>query len=528
MIIDGKLVVSKKKKQVLIEELKAKGFKPVPKVKDKIKEGELAPMADDDAEEDEGEYDVGAASYDYLLGMPIWSLTKERVEKLQKQMGDVELAIDELIKLSKEDLWKRDLEEFIEEWRFQLADEHKRQRKVTNMGRRASTKIRVGAAAGRKRKGHESDDSDFDGAPKTKKSTVPKSKGGILGDYLGVTATKPAATQKAKGPSAAAQKAQKVLQLFDNDLQPASKPKDEEDDDIWMQVDGPSASAPYVAKEKPKAPMTKTTIAKPPRPPIAQALQDTDEEVVRPQASRKPRAAATKPVKYNALSDSDSDGEDMLFNVGSMVKGIETNKTSSDASRPLFAASASRPSSSHGIPKKPSSSAKQILDVDADDTDYSKLVPPTTKKGPAVTARQLIVSDDDDSLGELPAKKLSKPKVDRPVQDVKKPKPVTSKKGAAPSAASLPKQHVLSPAGKAYAAKKAKAEKAAQKAQEEEFEDDIANDVLNDDEDEASAPRRPARRTAAAAPKKKYLLSDDEDSAVDEDEATDDFEDSEL
>ena len=51
--------------------------------------------------------------------MPIWSLTKERVEKLLKQVGDKELEIDTLLKLTKEDLWKRDLDEFIAEWRFQ-------------------------------------------------------------------------------------------------------------------------------------------------------------------------------------------------------------------------------------------------------------------------------------------------------------------------------------------------------------------------------------------------------------------------
>ena len=60
--------------------------------------------------------------------MPIWSLTRERIDKLLKQVGDKELEIDTLIKLTKEDLWTKDLDEFLAEWRFQLDDEAKRQK----------------------------------------------------------------------------------------------------------------------------------------------------------------------------------------------------------------------------------------------------------------------------------------------------------------------------------------------------------------------------------------------------------------
>ena len=68
MIIDGKLVVSKKKKLVLVQELKEKGFKAFPKKAEAIKEGELAPIADNDEEEEE-DAQTGAAAYDYLLGV---------------------------------------------------------------------------------------------------------------------------------------------------------------------------------------------------------------------------------------------------------------------------------------------------------------------------------------------------------------------------------------------------------------------------------------------------------------------------
>ncbi len=84
--------------------------------------------------------------------MPLWSLTQERVEKLRKQMGDQEMEVDALLKKSKEDLWKADLDDFINEWRFQLDDEAKRRKKARSLGRRASQKLKIGAAGPKKRK----------------------------------------------------------------------------------------------------------------------------------------------------------------------------------------------------------------------------------------------------------------------------------------------------------------------------------------------------------------------------------------
>ena len=120
--------------------------------------------------------------------MPLWSLTKERVEKLRRQIGDKEMEIDELIKLSKEDLWKRDLEDFLAEWRFQLEDEERREKKMANIGRRTSNKLKTAGRgpAQKKRKAYgDDDDSDF-AAPKAKKAATVKHvkpQGGLL-DYL--------------------------------------------------------------------------------------------------------------------------------------------------------------------------------------------------------------------------------------------------------------------------------------------------------------------------------------------------------
>jgi len=70
MIVDGELVISKKKKAVLVQELRSKKFKPIPKVSDARKEGEFEPAAQDDLDvEDGAQEQEGASDYDYLLGV---------------------------------------------------------------------------------------------------------------------------------------------------------------------------------------------------------------------------------------------------------------------------------------------------------------------------------------------------------------------------------------------------------------------------------------------------------------------------
>ena len=67
LIIDGKLIVAKKRKRDLVDELKAKDFKPFPKITDATKDGEVEPALED--EEGDKELDSAANAYDYLLGV---------------------------------------------------------------------------------------------------------------------------------------------------------------------------------------------------------------------------------------------------------------------------------------------------------------------------------------------------------------------------------------------------------------------------------------------------------------------------
>ena len=71
MIIEKKLVVSNKKRSVIVDELRELKFRPFPKVAKAVEEGETEMAMEDEEGND--------SDYDYLLGMAIWSLTREKV-----------------------------------------------------------------------------------------------------------------------------------------------------------------------------------------------------------------------------------------------------------------------------------------------------------------------------------------------------------------------------------------------------------------------------------------------------------------
>lgn len=87
MIVDDELVVSKRKKAVIVAELRKLNFRPFPKVAKAKAAGEDEPVVEDE-DEDEDEEEISAvkgakpSDYDYLLGMPIHSLTQEKVRDL--------------------------------------------------------------------------------------------------------------------------------------------------------------------------------------------------------------------------------------------------------------------------------------------------------------------------------------------------------------------------------------------------------------------------------------------------------------
>ncbi|KAI6915256.1 DNA topoisomerase [Hortaea werneckii] len=149
MIIDGKLFVSKKKKAVIVAELKKLGFRAFPK----------GVNAQKDDESDDAETAANAGDFDYLLGMDIWSLTQERVQSLMKQIGEKEEEIDILTSKSATDLWRADLDLVMEEWNRQLNNEEDNcEKKACSKRGPAHAKFGVGSKDSKKRNADDSDD----------------------------------------------------------------------------------------------------------------------------------------------------------------------------------------------------------------------------------------------------------------------------------------------------------------------------------------------------------------------------------
>lgn len=493
--------------------------------------------------------------------MAIWSLTQERVEKLLRQIGDKEMEIDALQKLTPKDIWMEDLDAFVVEWNTQLEDEENRAKKIAKTVRRASQKLGIGAPKGGKRKKKrmgdgDSDDSESDYGP-AKKKAKPKT-GGLL-SYLRTEdePKKPSATQALKNGAASGMKQTGMLGYLKKEASAESVDLAEP-----MDVDRPDPSPePAAAAPKRGRPAGSKNKEKPKLEPVdSDSDSDVFAAVAKEAEKKKPaetvttsrvaRGAAKKPAKYVLDEDSHSDSDDMddLLDVSNMVKTLggatsarsllptATRPSSNGSARPEGTAAAPfKAANRHGARKGGSTE----LD-DPDETNYEGLMPVGSphKPAPRNVNDTMFGSDDEDEFG-FGIKKKSAPKATaKPgASGTSKHKTAAAKP---PSAAVAKKANQLSPAAKAYAARLGKPKelpsKPASKVQKKPIAvdsdededmgdaDQLANDILSGEDDEPTPKpaARPGRR--AAAKPAKYVVSDDDDS----DESSEaDFDDSE-
>lgn len=449
--------------------------------------------------------------------MALWSLTQERVEKLIRQIGEKETEIDNLIKLSKEDIWRQDLDDFISEWRFQLEEEQRRERKIAGMGRRLSSKLMTAPSKGAGRKRKNDDDDDDYAAPKSKKAAASKkavSKGALM-DYL-KSSPKPKPVARQDTPDDPMDlEDDSEPEIIPKKSRAVSKPKaalkeeEETDDD----KDSDLEILPQKSRDLPAPASTRQE----------EIIDDEDDgflaEAIKEKASRaakpaaKPTAKATaakdtksrqttkKPAKYTMPSDSESEfGDDLLDDVSKMVKGI--GDTNGKAMISEFA----QPGTSSALKKLTPRLSKINSEFDPDETDYSKLVPQQSpRRSLLVKQKEKIMNDDDEDDDDEPVQPVARAKA------AAKAKP--SAGTTAPKSRGRPKKEI---AATALAAKKpTAAAKGRGKKKVVESDDDIdamANDILDSDGDadviDQPIKARPSRR-AAATKAKKYVIDDD-------------------
>lgn len=114
MIVKKELVVSGRKKADIVADLRKKNFKPFPKVAKAKAAGETEEALEDVEVE---EQETGTTSdFDYLLGMPIYNLTHEKIEKLLEQARLKEAELLALLELTPTQIWNTDLDKFLEQW----------------------------------------------------------------------------------------------------------------------------------------------------------------------------------------------------------------------------------------------------------------------------------------------------------------------------------------------------------------------------------------------------------------------------
>uniref|UniRef100_A0A4W5PMP9 DNA topoisomerase 2 n=1 Tax=Hucho hucho TaxID=62062 RepID=A0A4W5PMP9_9TELE len=115
--IEGKITIENKSKRDLIRMLVQKGFDSDP-VAAWTKAQEKVLLDDRDSNDSDGSVDSGSSSgpnFNYILNMPLWCLSKEKVDELLRQRDIKKGELNELQRKSPEDLWKEDLAVFIEE-----------------------------------------------------------------------------------------------------------------------------------------------------------------------------------------------------------------------------------------------------------------------------------------------------------------------------------------------------------------------------------------------------------------------------
>ena len=346
-VIKGTVVVNNRKKKDIEKDLAAKGFAAISKDFLKEKEGE-----EQDKEAEAAE--AAAAGYDYLLNMPIYSLTQEKVVSLTAERDKKAQELDTLKAKTAKDLWNADLDEFAVGYEKYLGELEVAEARESHTA--AGGKVKK--AAGKSKKAMDSDDDcdddddeEFSLGGKKKAAKKPAAKGGAgakeaskFPSYPTIPTEAPKWTEKetkvAKAPKAAKAKVEgddEVLEIQDDsemslkdrlaklclaaaaDDEPMvvapkpaaakkaapakakAKPADDGDFDMLDIDDAPKKAAP-----KPKAAAAGGAVAKA-APKKAAAKPKAKEES--PVAARDKPARARKPVTYKQ-GDSDDDFED--------------------------------------------------------------------------------------------------------------------------------------------------------------------------------------------------------------------------
>lgn len=332
MIIDKKLTISNRKRSELVQTLLEHNFamftsdnkqvkkSPEPSLfleaEQQIEEeeeeiGDISQLnvpgsAGSVAEEGEHKPESLYSMYDYLLGMAIWSLTRERYEKLLKQRDDKEDELNTLLGKSAKDLWNEDLDDFLIEWeKFLERDLQERSNLIVGKSTKKKARKQV-VKKETKRKVEDPTPEVSTKKVKKEMSSEPSMQKNITGESTPAKSTSTSTTPELKQEPS-------VLSFFSKASEPKEKPttgtktkpvslfSESEDDDILGSIKPVKAKSESTSKLKPKAGSKEA---------LEEELRDLQDPL--PKATG-PRRRNEKPkVSYKVVS-SESEDESMDF-----------------------------------------------------------------------------------------------------------------------------------------------------------------------------------------------------------------------
>ena len=178
-VVDGKLIVSNRPRKDIMQDLVKRKYDPIyPETKKTSStsgdvEIQKQDQKDSDIDLDSADENLSKLlkGYNYLLSMKIWSLTKELVDELKKNLEAAQKKRQELEDTTPSQLWKNDLDAFLSQL-LELERQRMKEKAWEEKSRKRSAKNRRGGAASRRSDAglyeelSDVDDSNEDPAPR--------------------------------------------------------------------------------------------------------------------------------------------------------------------------------------------------------------------------------------------------------------------------------------------------------------------------------------------------------------------------
>ncbi|KAJ6627017.1 DNA topoisomerase [Mycena sp. CBHHK59/15] len=378
MIVDKELVISNRKKADIVSDLRKHKFRPFPKISKAKEAGE-----EENALEEEEQGTSNGSDYEYLLGMAISSLTREKIEKLLQTAQEKEAELLALLQISPKQMWNTDLDKFLAEWEASALQRELEVRKTDTNGKKIKRKQTV---------------------LKTRKSIGTKGGSDSEDDFKPIKA---AAKRKAPEPK-------RPKPVDDDDNEPPPPPKRKAPAKSVAKDDGmdvgeappPKKRAP--AKKVAKDSDSEVEVVKAPPKKKAVPIDSDDDEP--PKAKGKAKAApkrksldtevdsddVDKPPKKKKASPSQPAVTDFFSKAGpSETANKPEQRKISKSMKP-----ASPPKPKKAPPKK-------IVDSSDDEMDYDAVPAAPVRTAPSRPARsapkkyvEILSDEDDDATGD--------------------------------------------------------------------------------------------------------------------------------